>query len=344
MKKLLFLLLTICLDSSTRLFPQSTVITDSISSSILNRKVAYNIYLPPSYDQDPAREYPVLYLLNGWGGNNTDWTNSGMAVTMDSVIGNGAKEMVVFMPDGMNSYYCNNYDSRNLRYEDFMMQEMIPQAESKYRVVSTKETRSIAGLSMGGYGATYISFKYAESYSSSYSMSGAVLYGGNEPNLQTLLDGMSAIQIAALPAYTMEIGTSDFLYANNQTWHNLLTAKGIPHTYITREGSHQWIFWDVCLPKAIRFASDNFDKSTGVTISDTKNEIRVYPNPATDLIYVRAPSSSVVLIYDSMGKLADKRQADNSMIIINVEHYPRGLYILVLQQSGRREMRKVVLQ
>jgi hypothetical protein len=170
------------------------------------------------------------------------------------------------------------------------------------------------------------------------------LYGGNEPNLETLLDGMSAYQIDALPAYTMEIGTSDFLYSNNQTWHNLLTTKGIPHTYITREGSHQWAFWNVCLPKAIRFASNNFDISTGINVSDTKNEISVYPNPATDWIYVRAPSSSVVLIYDSMGRLAHKKQAYSSVIDFNVENFPRGLYVIVVKQSGRTEIRKVVLR
>ncbi len=262
---LLFIITLFCC-SSVNVFSQTgTVSTQSITSSILNKAVAYNVYLPPSYNNDTTTKYPVFYLLNGRGGNNTDWTNNGMATTMDTVIQNGAKEMIVIMPNGLDAWYCNNCDSRELRYEDFMVQELIPQVESKYRIISSKATRAIAGLSMGGYGATYHAFKYPDMYSSCYSMSGAVLIGGNEPNLDTLLNSKTSAQLKNLPPYIMEVGLQDpLVYNHNVDFHNFLLEKNVTHTWITRPGVHEWAFWVVCLPKAIRFASQNFGTSATV--------------------------------------------------------------------------------
>jgi S-formylglutathione hydrolase FrmB len=190
MKKNLLLLFALSMCFHAKLLSQG-IIMKSITSSILKQDVTYNVYFPPSYNQDKTKKFPVLYLLNGFSGNNLDWTLHGMAATMDSVIRNGAKEMVVIMPNGMDAFYCNNYDDRKLHYEDFMVQELIPQVESKYRIVSSRGSRAIAGLSMGGYGATYHAFKYRDMYSSGYSMSGALSIG-NAPDIMAMLDTLTA--------------------------------------------------------------------------------------------------------------------------------------------------------
>lgn len=257
---LLFIIMFFCC-SSTNVFSQSgTVNTEIITSSILNQAIAYNVYLPPSYSQNTTTKYPVLYLLHGKLGNNTDWAkNAGLVATMSAEIANGAKEMIVIMPNGIDAFYCNNYDDRNLCYEDFMLQELIPQVEAKYRINASKSTRAIAGLSMGGYGATYHAFKYQDMYSSCYCMSGAVLLKGKEPDILTILNSKTPLQLQSLPAYTMEIGTEDFLFKYNVSFHDYLMQKNITHTWITRTGSHEWPFWNACLPKAIRFASQNFE-------------------------------------------------------------------------------------
>ncbi len=334
MKITYFLIFILLLLSPVLLFAQGTVSTQSIASSVLNRNVAYNVYVPPSYSQNPDVKYPVLYLLHGYFGNNTDWTNNGMAATMNSEIGNGAKEMIVIMPDGMDAFYCNNFDYRKLLYEDFMIQELIPQLESKYRIISSRQTRAIAGLSMGGYGATYHAFKYADMYSSSYNMSGAVLYGATEPNVQTLLESMSADELKNLPAYTIEIGTGDFLFNNNLTWHNLLLTKGVAHTYITRAGIHDWAFWNACLPKAIRFASDNFGTTNGVDDFVSGNKyIRFYPNPVKDKFTIESSTitgESQVSIYNVSGQKLTEQKITGDKCEIDISNLPAGIYIIKL--------------
>jgi S-formylglutathione hydrolase FrmB len=226
---------------------KSSVTTDSHSSTVLNRTMEYNVYLPPSYSSNTSKRYPVMYLLHGMGGSNTDWTSWGMQSIVDKA---GGKEMVIIMPNAFNSFYVDGYQS-GINYETYMFKELIPYVESKYRIdTSNGKNRAVAGLSMGGFGATYYGFKYPDMFSSSYSMSGAL---GVTGNLSTVVNKNK------YSAYTMECGTEDTLVGQmNVDFHNTLQSLGIPHDYITRSGTHSVDFWKVCLPKAIIFASNHF--------------------------------------------------------------------------------------
>jgi enterochelin esterase-like enzyme len=234
--------------------------TQVVSSSILNRDMHYSVYLPPEYND--TSKYPILYLLHGMWGNYKDWVNNGLAATLDDAINKGtAKKMIVVMPDGLDAFYCNNYDDRKLRYEDFMMQEFIPTIEKKYRVNNIRKNRAIAGLSMGGYGAAFYSFKYSNMFCCGYSMSGALLGGGNAtPDIRAIIDAKTTEELAMLPVFTMECGTEDnMVYSANVEFDAYLTQKGIEHTFISRSGSHDWTFWKACLPKALTLVSKQFD-------------------------------------------------------------------------------------
>jgi len=341
MKKNLLLLFALTMCFNVKLFSQG-VMMQSITSSILKQDVAYNVYFPPSYSQDKTKKFPVLYLLNGYSGNNLDWTLHGMVSTMDSVIRNGAKEMVVIMPNGMDSYYCNNYDDRKLQYEDFIVKELIPQVENKYRIISSRGSRAIAGLSMGGYGATYHAFKYRDMYSSGYSMSGALTVG-NVPDIEAMLDTITAEQLHSLPAYTMEIGLQDInCYNMNQSFHNFLLAKHIAHTYIERDGVHDWLFWTICLPKAVRFASDNFDNiPTGITsVYEIQN--MVYPNPATEWIHVKAGPAKFAILCNMEGALIEKKAIVNSEAVFYVGDLTKGFYLVNIARDNGSESYKIV--
>jgi enterochelin esterase-like enzyme len=341
MKKNLLLLFALIMCFHVKLLSQG-INLQSITSSILKQDVAYNVYFPPSYNQDKTKKFPVLYLLHGFSGNQSDWTVHGMSFTMDSVINNGAKEMIVIMPDGMDSFYCNNYDDRKLHYEDFMVKELIPQVESKYRIISSRGSRAIAGLSMGGYGATYHAFKYRDMYSSGYSMSGALTVG-NTPDIMAMLDTLTAEQLHSLPAYTMEIGLQDIsCYFVNFSFHNFLISKHVTHTYIERAGVHDWLFWTICLPKAIRFASDNFDNiPTGVT-SVYEFKDKVYPNPATEWIHVKAGSAKFATLCNMDGAILEKKAIANSEAVFYVGDLAKGFYLVNIGHNNGSESYKIV--
>jgi len=241
--------------------PTGTVITDDlISSESLGGLQHYAIYLPPGYDTS-ALEYPVLYLLHGMWGTYKDWTSHGMAETVNSLINReSAKPMVIAMPDGLDAFYCNNYDGGDMLYEDYFIGEFIPFIESTYRIRASKQNRAIAGLSMGGYGTTFHAFKRPELFCFAYSMSGALSMGESAPDLKELITSLSSDQLDNLPAYIMECGTEDYLvYQSNVEFDAFLIEQGVAHTYITRPGIHDWPFWMECLPKALTKASSIFE-------------------------------------------------------------------------------------
>ncbi len=232
---------------------------ESLYSEILGKNMNYSIYLPPNYSKS-ENEYPVLYLLHGMWGNYRDWVTNGMSAVMDDKINNNeASEMIVVMPDGIDAFYCNNYNGGNILYEDFMIQEFIPGVEKKYRIKAAKNSRAIAGLSMGGYGATFHAFKRPDMFSSCYSMSGALEMGSSAPDLKEIIDSKTTGQLSELPPYSMECGTEDALvFSANENFDRFLNKKEFQHNYIKRSGSHDWAFWMACLPNVLEFASSNF--------------------------------------------------------------------------------------
>ncbi len=240
-----------CKESSTG-SEGSLIQTTSIQSDVMDMEVNYSVYLPNSYGISKT-DFPILYLFHGFGGNNRDWPQNGVKTILDKAIEEGdLPELIVVMPDGMDSFYLNDYDQRGLKYEDFFVDEFIPAVESKYRVDAVKEKRGIAGLSMGGYGATYHAFKRPELFTFAYSMSGAIGIGGNTVNIQNMLEAKSASELKELPAFTLDCGASDFLYQNNVSFGDYLTTKEIEHEFITRNGSHTWEYWTESLPRALK--------------------------------------------------------------------------------------------
>lgn len=262
MKRFLIIFLGIILAAaafSPQAFAASSVIADSHSSTVLNRTMNFNVYLPPSYSSDTSKKFPVMYLLHGMYGSNTDWTSMGMQSIVDNA---GGEEMVIIMPNGFNSFYINGYQS-GINYEDYFHSELMPFVESKYRIdAANGKNRAIAGLSMGGYGAAYHGFKYPDKFSSAYAMSGALTVSGT-------VELSTVINKNKYPAYAMECGTEDSLvYQMNVSFHQKLQSLGISHDYITRSGTHSADFWKACLPKAILFASEHFTSEPATTPGD----------------------------------------------------------------------------
>jgi S-formylglutathione hydrolase FrmB len=147
-----------------------------IRSEILKKDMHYSVYLPDGYNTS-SRSYPVLYLLHGMFGDYTNWVNTGEVnrIASESIAKGLAPEMIIIMPDGLtDAFYINNYD-KSVRWEDFFYQEFIPQIEKKYRIMANRNSRAIAGLSMGGYGTLYHAIKHNDMFKVCYAMSAAVI-------------------------------------------------------------------------------------------------------------------------------------------------------------------------
>ncbi len=271
----------------------------TIKSQILKKDMKYSVYLPAGYDMS-QRRYPVLYLLHGGGGNHSDWiqlgnvqaiadasmNTSGRAGQYDAQSDTQSDTMIIVMPDAEQTFYLNHIRGE-YQYEDYFIKELIPQIEQTYRIRAEKRFRSIAGLSMGGFGSLLYSLHHPELFQTCYAMSAAVRTD-EEINKMTLpefqrryktalgeikegdaritefwrknsiLDLMKNLpdkQKAAVRFY-LDCGDDDGgLYTGNSLLHVLMRDRAIPHEYRARDGGHTWEYWRTGLPEALRFVS-----------------------------------------------------------------------------------------
>jgi S-formylglutathione hydrolase FrmB len=185
--------------------PASRVVTRSFRSEALGGvDKTYLAYLPRGYDASSKR-YPVLYLLHGYAGDETNWTRPGdLPKAADAI----DLQAIVVMPDGDDSFYANwvspfpydeclvsrpsafgrteraeTYCVRGHRYEDYIAKDLVAHVEATYRALPDRRARAITGLSMGGFGALMLAMRHPDTFAVAASHSGVVspLYEGPHP-------------------------------------------------------------------------------------------------------------------------------------------------------------------
>ncbi len=132
-------------------------------SAVAEDERDYYVYTPPGYDPAAQTTYPVLYLLHGYSDDASGWTAVGRAnVILDNLIAQGkAKPMIVVMPLGYGTMeiitlgwgawsHTDVRDKNFSRFREALLTEVMPKVESEYRVIKDRNSRAIAGLSMGG--------------------------------------------------------------------------------------------------------------------------------------------------------------------------------------------------
>src|SRR5271168_1917291 len=147
----------------------------SLPSKILARDVPYCVLLPPSYDAEKTRRFPILYLLHGLGDNDQFLIHSGGMELVEDLWEHGdLGEFLIVTPAAGASFYINSRDGKR-RYEDFFLQEFIPSVEKRYRTQAGRGSRGIAGISMGGYGALHIAFRHPQLFAAVGAHSAALI-------------------------------------------------------------------------------------------------------------------------------------------------------------------------
>jgi S-formylglutathione hydrolase FrmB len=158
---------------------QSRIDCSALDSRILKRIVHYCVYLPAGYDagaaQTPPQRYPVLYFFHGLGDSEQTLFNSGVWTLLDDLRKQQKMgDFLMVAPEGRRSFYINSADG-SVRYNDFFLQEFMPQIERKYRIRPGREGRAISGISMGGYGALRVAFAHPELFSAVSAQSAALI-------------------------------------------------------------------------------------------------------------------------------------------------------------------------
>ena len=212
----------------------------------------YYVYTPAGYDPHESKRYPVLYLLHGFSDDASGWTAVGRAhVILDNLIAAGkAKPMLVVMPLGYGApefvtrgfgvfrdaaLRKKNYD----RFRDALLSEVIPAVEETYRAAKDRESRAIAGLSMGGAESLFVGLNALDHFASV----GAFSSGGLPEEYEATFPGLDAKANDRLRLLWIACGTEDRLIDANRKLHSWLDTKGVKHTMVETPGAHTWMVW-----------------------------------------------------------------------------------------------------
>ena len=236
-------------------------------SPTLNMTRRISIYTPAGYETG-KKQYPVLYLLHGMGGDEEAWIALGRTVQiLDNLIAQGkAKPMIVVMPNGNAAQEAAPGESALGLYKptfelpktmegtmEASFPDVVKFVESNYRTINAKSGRAIAGLSMGGFHSLHISkqypdlFDYVGLFSAAINPDKAVkspIYDDRDAKLKT--------QFSKNPKlYWIAIGKADFLYKENEAYRKLLDNGGYKYTYYETEEGHIWKNWRIYLTEFV---------------------------------------------------------------------------------------------
>lgn len=267
------------------------LLSQKIQSEILKKEMKYSIYLPAGYEGSTT-SYPMLYLLHGFGDDETSWQLKGnMQPLADAAIATRrALPMIIVMPDAEKRYYMNSVMDEYM-YENYFIKELMPHIEKTYRVKTDRADRALSGLSMGGYGSLLYALHHPELFASCYAMSAGVRSDEEMraipfaefkkryvPSVGDLEEGDERITefynrnsvLYLLPKTPVEqlkqtrwfidCGDDDFLYKGNSLLHITFSDLKVPHEYRVRDGGHNWKYWQRSLPDALEFVSESFSK------------------------------------------------------------------------------------
>jgi len=227
--------------------PQPGVVHKTYLSQAMGHDVGYSIYLPPDYEHSSQR-YPVVYWLHGL--NNCESTDYFPAKYLTQGIETGElPPMILVYPNGWwCSFYSDSSDGQVLT-ETTIITELIPHIDRTYRTIPTREARAIQGMSMGGFGALKLAFKYVDMFSSVVAFAPALvtvqrmlehtpeilqmIFGGDGELFEQNSPRRWAKQHAEIIRRTLPIwiicGSEDGLLPTNEAMDRLLDELQIPH-------------------------------------------------------------------------------------------------------------------
>lgn len=159
-----------------RIRVHGTALEGNLSGDDPERDVV--VYLPASYGSEPARRYPVVYFLHGYGVGVEPYVNLlGVPDAVDAAMEAGTPEMILVLPDAFTRYngsmYSNSPTTGN--WEGYIADDLVAHIDSRYRTIPARGSRGLAGHSMGGYGTLRIGMKHPGRFSALYAMSSCCL-------------------------------------------------------------------------------------------------------------------------------------------------------------------------
>lgn len=241
------------------------------ANNSIGKMTSLRVIVPENLGGGP---FPVLYLLHGLSDNHTGWTR---LTSLERYL--AGVPLIVVMPDGGRSWYTDAGDGFHAAYETHIVRDIVNFTDNTFHTIAARQSRGIAGLSMGGYGAWKLGLKHRQLFGATVSHSGALgfasrdiealassrddrawlrefmpIFGrdprGSDNDIFALLE---TIPPEELPQLRFDCGRDDFLIEDNRRLHAHLQALGIAHQYEEHDGAHDWQYWDLHIRDSIEF-------------------------------------------------------------------------------------------
>jgi enterochelin esterase-like enzyme len=149
-----------------------TALEANLERNTVDRDVL--VFLPPSYNKQKSRRYPVVYALHGYSIGAEQWSHEiHVPQTIEGAFAQGAREMIVVLPDSKTVHNGSMYSSSVTTgdFEQFIAHDVVAYIDARYRTIPNRASRGLVGHSMGGYGAARIGMKHPDVFGSLYIMS-----------------------------------------------------------------------------------------------------------------------------------------------------------------------------
>ncbi|MEO8520540.1 MAG: alpha/beta hydrolase-fold protein [Acidobacteriota bacterium] len=235
--------------------PHGTVRIETYHSKSLNAPRTLWVYTPPGYDGASTR-YPVFYLLHGSGNIDSSWMLTGRAnLILDNLIAEGkTRPMIIVNPLGYARQGIGlgpepaaaapagpGGATGGGAFGKDLLEDVVPYVEKTFRTLPGADNRALGGLSMGGGQTAAIAFAHPDLFRYVVIMS-----AGSNNAAETYPDFFksAAATNKKIKLLWMGVGKDDALVGPSaQALHELLTAKGITHTFRLTDGRHEWVVW-----------------------------------------------------------------------------------------------------
>lgn len=225
---------------------------NQLVTGLLQEPLDYRVYLPPCYEFDTNRRYPVLYLIHGQGYNDDQWERLGTGQVADALITKGGiVPFLIVMPHD-REWSQPNKDM----FGEAVIQSLVPWIDSQYRTLADRKYRAVGGLSRGAGWAVHLALSHWELFGTLGAHS-LPIFWLDTAYIKKWLD---EIPFDKLPRIYMDIGDDDRTEVmESAVWfENLLTERGIPHEWHLFAGSHEEIYWQTHLEQYLRWYTANW--------------------------------------------------------------------------------------
>jgi S-formylglutathione hydrolase FrmB len=230
--------------------------TVAVYSKAMHKNIPCVVITPSGYKQ-AHRQYPVLYLLHGYGGDYAQWPKTAPQLSSRA----DEMNMIIVCPDGgVGRWWLDSPVDTAFRYETFVSAELIGYIDNHYPTAANRNHRAITGLSMGGHGGFYLGIRHKDLFGAAGATSGGVDIRPFPNNWDlkkrlgdtacckdnweknTVINVVSTLNKGELKLI-FDCGIADFFLPVNRNLHQLLLARGIDHDYTERPGGHNGNYW-----------------------------------------------------------------------------------------------------